>query len=232
MLSGLIFRLVQGTPLSSSQIDSNFRKIRDFVNALEQLFGVVLKSNGTLRDNAVGATAVIADGIITSVKLAADAKTPAGLIAPYGGTSAPTGYLACDGSAVSRTTYAALFTAIGTTWGVGDGSTTFNLPDLRGYSVTGTGGVASGITNRAVATKYGVETHTLVTGEIPAHAHDVLHGAVAATNILRTPGAGGSLNVGGGTDTLTGTLTVANTGGGGAHQNMAPTAYVFWCIKT
>lgn len=56
---------------------------------------------------------------------------PIGMITPYGGSSAPDGWLICDGSAVSRTTYADLFDAIGTTFGSGDGSTTFNLPDLR-----------------------------------------------------------------------------------------------------
>lgn len=55
---------------------------------------------------------------------------PIGTMLPYAGTSLPTGFLACDGSAVSRTTYAALFAAIGTTWGAGNGSTTFNTPNL------------------------------------------------------------------------------------------------------
>lgn len=58
---------------------------------------------------------------------------------PYAGSTIPTGWLECDGSAVSRTTYAALFTAIGTTWGTGDGSTTFNLPDMRGKVAIGSG---------------------------------------------------------------------------------------------
>ena len=64
---------------------------------------------------------------------------PAGAIIAYGSTVAPSGYLLCDGAAVSRTTYADLFTAISTTWGVGDGSTTFNLPDGRGGVLRGTG---------------------------------------------------------------------------------------------
>lgn len=64
---------------------------------------------------------------------------PAGLILPFGNTTAPTGFLACDGSAISRTTYATLFAAIGTTWGTGNGSTTFNVPDLRGAFLRGTG---------------------------------------------------------------------------------------------
>lgn len=55
-----------------------------------------------------------------------------GIVAPFAGTTAPTGWLKCDGSAISRTTYADLFAAIGTTYGAGDGSTTFNLPNLTG----------------------------------------------------------------------------------------------------
>lgn len=62
---------------------------------------------------------------------------PSGMLAPFAGTSAPSGWFLCYGQAVSRTTYAALFTAIGTTYGTGDGSTTFNLPDLRGRTIAG-----------------------------------------------------------------------------------------------
>jgi len=73
-----------------------------------------------------------------------------GIIVPFGGASAPTGFLLCDGSAVSRTTYATLFGVIGTTYGVGNGSTTFNLPDLRqrfplGKAVSGDGSTLGGV---------------------------------------------------------------------------------------
>lgn len=64
---------------------------------------------------------------------------PAGLVLPYAGTSAPSGWLLCDGSAVSRTTYATLFAITSTTYGVGDGSTTFNLPNLSSRAVVGVG---------------------------------------------------------------------------------------------
>lgn len=62
---------------------------------------------------------------------------PAGVVLPYAGPVPPAGWLLCDGSNVSRTTYAKLFAAVGTTYGVGDGSTTFKLPDLRGEFVRG-----------------------------------------------------------------------------------------------
>lgn len=64
---------------------------------------------------------------------------PAGGLIPYAGPTAPSGYLLCDGTAVSRTTYVDLFTAISTAYGIGDGSTTFNLPDLRGRVPVGKG---------------------------------------------------------------------------------------------
>lgn len=83
-------------------------------------------------------------------------STPAGVIEAYGGSSTPpTGYLYCDGSAVSRTTYASLFAAIGTYWGVGDNSTTFNIPDLRGYYLIGVSGATY-----TIGANYGSSTHT------------------------------------------------------------------------
>jgi len=87
---------------------------------------------------------------------------PSGVVFPFAGATAPYGYLICDGRAVSRTDYAQLFSAIGTAHGVGDGSTTFNLPDYRGNflrgevnisTITGSGTVAS---NNATFTNHGV----------------------------------------------------------------------------
>jgi microcystin-dependent protein len=72
--------------------------------------------------------------------------TPTGTIIEYASNGAlPDGYLSCDGSAVSRTTYADLFAAIGTTWGSGDGSTTFNLPSLNGYWLKGSSTAGSSV---------------------------------------------------------------------------------------
>lgn len=62
---------------------------------------------------------------------------PSGAVQEFAGSTAPEGWLMCDGAEISRTTYAALFSVIGTTYGVGDGSTTFNLPDLRGEFIRG-----------------------------------------------------------------------------------------------
>lgn len=96
--------------------------------------------------------------------------TPAGVIWDFAGATAPTGWLLCDGSAVNRTTYAALFTAISTTYGVGDGSTTFNLPDTRGRIGVGAGQGTS-LTNRALAATGGEESHVLAIAELASHTH-------------------------------------------------------------
>ena len=79
---------------------------------------------------SAGQVLTVAGGVPT---WASPAGTPVGTVILYGVDTAPTGFLKANGAAISRSTYADLFTAIGTTFGVGDGSTTFNVPDLRGY---------------------------------------------------------------------------------------------------
>ena len=96
-----------------------------------------------------------------------------GLIFDYAGITAPSGYLLCDGSAVSRVTYADLFNAIGTTWGVGDGSTTFNVPDLRRKTTIGSGGTALSGPSNTVGSAGGAETHVISGSELPTHNHVV-----------------------------------------------------------
>lgn len=111
---------------------------------------------GTITSNEMGPSAVttnaIADGAVTQAK-ASNMLIPAGAIMPFAMNGAPTGWLAADGTAVSRSTYATLFAAIATTYGVGDGSTTFNVPDLRGYFVRGTGTNSDGTASGTFAAK-------------------------------------------------------------------------------
>lgn len=84
-------------------------------------------------------TAQLAAGSVSQAKLAAGVYVPIGGIVQFGGSSAPSNWVLCDGSAISRTTYADLFTALSTTYGSGDGSATFNVPDLRGRMAVGKG---------------------------------------------------------------------------------------------
>ena len=87
----------------------------------------------------IGASSTFSDGDLVVFSSAGNVQSnvPAGVILPFGMTTLPTGWLECDGTAVSRTTYATLFAAVGTTWGVGDGSTTFNLPNLTNREIRG-----------------------------------------------------------------------------------------------
>jgi microcystin-dependent protein len=98
---------------------------------------------------------------------------PAGAVLAFGGLSAPTGFFLCNGQAVSRTAYAALFSAIGTTWGTGDGSTTFNVPDLRDRFPIGAGSNSPGATAGAASATptITVAGHALTVAEMPSHGH-------------------------------------------------------------
>lgn len=115
-----------------------------------------------LSDSYTGATpGTAAEGIAASQKALQDglnsimiiqANVPTGAIMPFAGASAPSGYLLCNGAAVSRTAYAALFSVIGTSYGSGDGSTTFNVPDLRETAPVGIGTRGSGTSRHDVYT--------------------------------------------------------------------------------
>lgn len=97
---------------------------------------------------------------------------PAGVVSLFAGASAPGGWLLCDGAAVSRATYAALFAVIGTAFGAGDGSTTFNLPDFGGAFPRGGTPGASG----------GASTVTLAENNLPAHTHQLMVTNLTATS--------------------------------------------------
>jgi hypothetical protein len=99
---------------------------------------------------------------------ALDDRFPSGAILMFGMNSAPSGWLECDGSAVSRTTYATLFALIGTTHGTGDGSTTFNVPDLRGEFVRGW--------DHGKGTDSGRAFGSAQTDQNKAHTHDTAYG--------------------------------------------------------
>lgn len=154
-----------------------------------------------------------------------------------------TGWLICDGSAVSRTTYANLFAAIGTTYGPGDGATTFNLPDLRGRVPVGSG-AGTGLTARTIGQTFGEETHTLTITEMPSHNHTITdpgHTHPPATPFTSFIGnrSGGSVTFAsgaiGGSASTTGSsttgITINSTGGGAAFNQMQPSLvvnYVIW----
>ena len=154
----------------------------------------------------------VTDDNMNEIKNAVNTNTPVGSISLFAGTTAPTGWLICDGSAVSRTTYANLFSVIGTTYGTGDGSTTLNIPNLKGKVPVGLD--SNDTSFDTIGETGGEKTHTLTIDEMPSHNHNLL----------------GGYNAGGKAETVpygsqtTGTVIYAiqNAGGGQSHNNLQP----------
>lgn len=174
-----------------------------------------------------------------------NSTVPAGAVLDFAGSTAPAGYLLCDGSTVSRTTYARLFAAISDKWGAGDGSTTFKLPDFRGRVLLGSG-TGSGLTARTLAATGGAETHQLTSAEMPSHTHTQNshnhiqdpHSHAATTtgtgSVVTQNSINGSANTSTPAATATNqaaTATNNNTGGDGYHNNMQPFAVTHKIIK-
>ena len=159
--------------------------------------------------------------------------------------SEPQGWLLCDGRAVSRATYGALFTALGagsSPWGPGDGSTTFNLPDFRGRAPIGAG-TGTGLTARALAAQVGEEAHALTAAESGVNGNGTTGSPSWATNDVYS--AGGSTNFK--THTWAGNFIGSDAqkfsdaghthplnarNADSAHNNMQPSVAVNFLIKT
>jgi microcystin-dependent protein len=171
---------------------------------------------------------------IVSLSVVASYPIPVGAISIYTATAVPTGWLACNGQAVSRTTYQDLFTVTGTTFGAGNTSTTFNVPDLRGRIPIGNDAMGtttaarvtpagSGITGYTTGASGGTETHTVTTAQFPAHAHNV-------NTPVRTGVGSNSFSPGCGTFG-SGAISALANGSGNAHQNMPPAIVLNYMIR-
>lgn len=150
---------------------------------------------------------------------------PTGAVTAFAGSSAPTGWLICDGSAVSRSTYADLFAIVSTTYGSGNGSTTFNIPNLKGKVPVGYN--SSETEFDTLGETGGAKTHTLTIPEIPSHTHDIYSSTTASdTDWVRPTITADSKT------TTTAKSIVNSTGGGGAHNNLQPYIALNYIIKT
>lgn len=158
-----------------------------------------------------------------------------GMVMAFPVETPPNGWLVCNGQAVSRTTYSALFALIGTTYGAGNGSTTFNLPDCRGYFIRGLD-LGRGVdTDRALGSNQTDEvkahTHTGTTTEAGAHTHSYSVVGISSGSQLSSGSGWGPVGVAdttGSGGAHTHTLTVSSTGGTESRpKNIA----LVWCIK-
>ena len=158
--------------------------------------------------------------------LKASDTLPIGSIVPYGSNDIPANWLLCDGRAVSRTTYANLFSVIGTNFGEGDGTTTFNLPNLKGRVPVGQDTTDNDFDT--LGKTGGEKEHTLTIDEMPSHTHD-LYGALTGETkgVTNTGNDWAQITTGFSTNTY-----IKNTGGEEAHNNLQPYQVVNYIIKS
>jgi microcystin-dependent protein len=170
---------------------------------------------------------------------------PLGGMMPYIGSSTPSSaFVLPFGQAISRTIYATLFSLAGTTFGAGDGSTTFNVPDLRGRSVFGLDNMGGSAAGRVTSGNSGITGTTLGAAggdeRLHQHSHGVtdpghLHNYIVRNNLVTTS-SGGQVNTWQ-TDNGTGNTSVATTGitvnnaGAGASQNMPPAVILPYILR-
>ena len=184
-------------------------------------------------------TAKIQDGAVTAAKLdsaAVSVLMPTGSIIPFAGSSAPTGYLFCDGNEYDQTgTYSSLFSTIGLTYNTG-GETAgfFRVPDLQGRVIAGRDNMSGTSANRLTTAKSGIngdnlgafgglEDHTLTIAEMPSHGHG------ANSQVFDGTQSGLVINSSGTAFNFT---SLPNTGGDGSHNNVQPTLILNYIIKT
>lgn len=239
-LSSVSYVFVTATAAEADQVNQNFTDLVDFLNnnVLHKDGSKALTGNldlGSQRIINVNTPDAATDA---ANKAYADAVIPVGMIVPYAGGGdnaagvAPTGWLLCNGQAVNRTTYAALFAVCGTAFGAGNGTTTFNVPDFRGKMPFGSDGTrargATGGSNDAIVVAH---THTgpshshTFSGSTSSdgnHTHGTDGGVVAQNSGQVALGAGfqvgtTSINSAGShTHTYSGTTSAAGTGATGS----------------
>ena len=227
-------------------------KARNLANLLaDDLVGTSEIANGAVTSDKLGVNAVVAHlgytpadqsttytqtqvnaAVAAAIATAIENATPPGTVISVAMSTAPSGYLAADGSEVSRSTYAALFAAIGTTWGVGDGSTTFNLPNIVDRMVIGAGNLyalgATGGSKDAIVVEH---THSITD---PGHRHQLRGDSDTAPDggvgIATDDGINVAIRADSNDIAVTG-ITIDSTGSSGTDANLPPYIGLLACIK-
>lgn len=230
--------------LFQAQLNQAMQSIETFLNTTK-LDSTNIQTGGIISANLASssvATGAIAAAAVTLAKLASEVTerlNPAGAILPYGGSTPPSGYVLCDGSAISRTAFSALFSAVGVRFGQGDGSTTFNVPDLRGRFLrgrdAGTGRDPDAGSRTAMATggASGDNVGSIQSDAFESHDHgggDHTHG-VPANDGTTSANAAGNLYTRqntAGTSAASGDIIDAE----GGNETRPINAYVNFIIKT
>ena len=187
------YDFVEDTSIDPDQMNQNFTDVIDFVNtSVVHADGSIaftgipsLPASDPTTANQASRKSYVDSAIAAAV--AAASVVPVGALFAWSTATAPTGYLLCYGQAVSRSTYSGLFAVVSTLYGVGDGATTFNLPDLRGRVVAALdnmGGSDAGRLSLAntIGTAGGEQLHTMTEAELYAHTHSVTAVQSGATN--------------------------------------------------
>jgi microcystin-dependent protein len=207
-------------PNAIKSSDGSVTDIREVTQAEYDALTQTEKDEGTF---------FITDDLVSAI---VDDTLVVGSIQIWPSDTIPYGWLLCNGQAVSRTDYSELFATIGTTHGSGDGSTTFNVPDMRDYIVIGKSSTDTNIDT--IGKKYGSKTHTLATTEMPEHKH----GFRAIKDYINTDsdnanGGAKAMNAAGDNNGYTNysTSAIDNAGGGQAHNNMQPSIVENYIIK-
>lgn len=167
------------------------------------------------------------NGVIQELKIKASDTLPVGSIVSFAGTVAPSGWIICDGSAISRSTYSQLFDKIGTLYGDGDGVNTFNLPNLKGKVLVGKDIDDNDFIE--VGKTGGEKTHTLTVSEMPSHNHNT--DAIIYTDNNAAVQIPSGVASGWPKPRSTPLYATKSSGGGSAHNNLQPYLTVNYIIK-
>lgn len=217
------YNFVAGNPAVADNVDQNFADIVTWINtnAVHLDGSKAFTGAPSYAADPTSANQLARKSYVDSVS-----GGPIGSVMMFAGSTAPTNYLFCRGQAVSRSTYATLFALVGTTYGSGDGSTTFNLPNLQTRVVAGLD--ASGSPEAEFDTlgeTGGAKTHTLTVSELPAHDH-----TFAVRENMTAGGSTGDPMISNNTGTID-TRTSNTTGSGAAHNNLQPYIVLNYIIR-